>query len=103
MSLISINFNDSQHKEIIMKLCKRNKFYEDDMYLELYRDFPQQQKKIFINLGINVKDKFDEIYNNICGNNTNYGYLMINKHNNRNSVVGFLIYNIESKNIRSDL
>ena len=44
MSIVSINFNFAPHKNIIMKLCERNNFYEGDIYFEIFKDFPWRNR-----------------------------------------------------------
>lgn len=89
MSLIQINFNSESHKAIIMKLCERNNFYKNDVYLEIYKDFPVEFKnKAIEQLGkreyeIHVKKPFIGL--------ESYGYFIMLE----TKVVGYLIYNIE--------
>jgi ribosomal protein S18 acetylase RimI-like enzyme len=98
MSIIPIDFNLDVHKDIIMKLCVRNTFNVDDIYLEIYKDLSpkwcvflntEEKKKDFRNF---IKSKFNGL--------TSYGYFIIEKKDTgKNSVLGFIIYNIEIDNI----
>jgi ribosomal protein S18 acetylase RimI-like enzyme len=94
MSIVPVNFSDSQHKAIIMKLCGRNKFYEGDVYFEIYRDVPENLKNML------SVEEYDRVKKNLlegCNKAISRGYFIIDKEKGKNSVVGFLIYNIEKQ------
>jgi ribosomal protein S18 acetylase RimI-like enzyme len=93
MSITNINLSSNAHKEIIMKLCDRNKFYKEDVYIEINRDFPPAFKEIQIKLfGISeYNKKIDGIFKGL----EHFGYFITVEENSRKKVVGFIIYNIE--------
>ena len=103
MSIIPIDFSNINHKKIIMKLCKRNKFYEDDIYTEIYREIPPKIMKQLMMLGNDANTKMNGFLRETYENVVSYGYFMIDKQESRNAVVGFSIYNIENTRIRSEL
>ena len=103
MSIIPINFNNMNHKQIVMKLCKRNKFYEDDIYTEIYRETPPKIQNLMMMLGIEAEMKMNKLLYETYENVVSYGYFMIDKQESRNAVVGFSIYNIENTRTRSEL
>jgi ribosomal protein S18 acetylase RimI-like enzyme len=96
MSIVDINYNDDNHNKIIMKLCKRNKFYEFEVYANIYKDVPIMMKEKLI--------LFDRDYYNIFmkklkikveGINL-YGFFVIDRQESRkNAVVGFIIYSLK--------
>jgi ribosomal protein S18 acetylase RimI-like enzyme len=97
MSIVPINFNFTPHKNIIMKLCERNKFYEGDVYLELFRDFPQKIKNNVIKLL--GEDEYKQILNKqnkkTFDGLESFGYFITIEEEGKKKVVGFIIYNIE--------
>ena len=103
MSIIPIDFSNITHKHIIMKLCKRNNFYEDDIYTEIYREIPPKIHKHMMMLCNDANTKMNEFIRQTYENVVSYGYFMIDKQESRNAVVGFSIYNIEKTRIRSEL
>jgi len=93
MSITTINLSSAAHKEIIMKLCDRNKFHKEDIYLEINRDLPPVFKEKAIKLsGISeYNKKIEGIFKGL----ENFGYFITVEENSKIKVVGFIIYNIE--------
>ena len=100
MSIIPVNFSDSQHKAIIMKLCERNKFYEADVYAEIYRDVPPTMKNT---LNPEQYDRLKKWVLEAHDTTVSHGYFIIDKEKGKNSVVGFIIYDIEEQTRISSL
>ena len=97
MSIVSINFNFAPHKNIIMKLCERNNFYEGDIYFEIFKDFPPEIK----NSGIKLlgEDEYNKRSNEqikkAFGGLESFGYFITIEEEGKKKVSGFIIYNIE--------
>ena len=97
ISISEINLYSEVHREIVMKLCNRNNFYKDDVYVELYRNFPPERKNKMIELlGVshfnNTFNKFIE--ENFAGLKS-IGYFITIEKDNKKKVAGFIIYNLE--------
>ena len=97
ISISQINLDSEVHREIVMKLCNRNNFYKDDVYIELYRNFPPERKNKMIELlGVthfnNTFNKFIE--ENFAGLKS-IGYFITIEKDNKKKVAGFIIYNLE--------
>ena len=97
ISISQINLDSEVHREIVMKLCNRNNFYKDDVYVELYRNFPPERKNKMIELlGVshfnNTFNKFIE--ENFAGLKS-IGYFITIEKDNKKKVAGFIIYNLE--------
>lgn len=104
MSLISIDFDFSPHKDIIMKLCSRNDFYENDVYSVINRDIPinlkNNLKKI---VGVEkIEKSINELKKRFIGLN-HFGYFIIVEENLKKKVIGFIIYHIKEKFRGSEL
>jgi ribosomal protein S18 acetylase RimI-like enzyme len=99
MSIIPINFNFSPHKNIIMKLCKRNNFYEDDIYLEIFKDFPPEIKNNVIKLlgEDEYKKNLDKQNKKTFDGLESFGYFITIEEEGKKKVAGFIIYNVELK------
>jgi len=97
MSIVPINFNFAPHKNIIMKLCERNNFYEADVYFELFKDCPPEIKNNMIKLiGKNeYKKNLDKQIKKTFGGLESSGYFITIEEEGRKKVAGFIIYNIE--------
>jgi GNAT superfamily N-acetyltransferase len=94
ISISNINLYADAHRNIVMKLCERNKFCEDDVYAELYRDAPPHLKKRLNTLDKRLYRKFmDNLNERFSGLESN-GYFIIIEKNDKKKVVGFIIYNI---------
>jgi len=112
MSIIPINFSSETHKEYILKLCKRNNFYYYDVFAYLNYDNYELMKKI---LKKHYKLKFDGVVSNdMLEDITNklrekikktiiQGFLIIKKVNEKNMVVGFLIFDTDLNKVNSEL
>ena len=100
MSIVPLNFSDPQHRAIIMKLCSRNSFYEDDVYAEVHRDVPKKMKDM---LSAEQCDKLKQELMKSWGAVISRGYFIIDKEKGKNSVVGFVIYDIEKQTPVSSL
>ena len=101
MSISPINFNFEPHREIIMKLCDRNNFHKEDVYIQIYRDMSPVFKKIVIDLrGINEYNT--NIENMFLGLESS-GYFITIEEDCKKKVVGFVIYNIEQATQKSYL
>jgi ribosomal protein S18 acetylase RimI-like enzyme len=94
MSIVPVDFGDSQHNAIIMKLCERNKFYEGDVYAEIYRDAPPAMKNA---LNPEQIERLKKWLLDARGTAVSHGYFIVDKEKGKNSVVGFIIYNIEEQ------
>jgi ribosomal protein S18 acetylase RimI-like enzyme len=101
VSISNINLQFEPHREIIMRLCKRNKFYENDVYVEIYRDLPPAIKNIVIETrGINEYNKcIEELFAGL----ESFGYFITIEEAGKKKVIGFIIYNIEKKMKKSYL
>ena len=97
ISISQINLDSEVHREIVMKLCNRNNFYKDDVYIELYRNFPPERKSKMIELlGIS---HFNNTFNKFIEENfsglKSIGYFITIEKDNKKKVAGFIIYNLE--------
>jgi RimJ/RimL family protein N-acetyltransferase len=101
MSLIQIDFDFSPHKEIIMKLCNRNKFYEDDISVIVNRDLPTNYKNYLIKI-VGV-EKYENHNKNLFTGLKHFGYFIIVEENLKKKVIGFIIYHIKEKFRGSEL
>ena len=81
MSIIPIHFWKSQHKSIIMKLCRRNNFYVNDVYINLYKKLPIDDEI----LAAKILPKLE--------GNTLHGHFYSEVINAKTKVTGFVIYN----------
>jgi len=97
MSTVPFNFNFAPHKNIIMRLCERNNFYEDDIYFELFKDFPPKIKKSVIELL--GQDEYNKRLNKQLEKSfsglESFGYFITIEEEGKKKVAGFIIYNIE--------
>lgn len=93
MTTIPIIFNDTQHKTIIMKLCKRNNFYIDDVYSTIYRDIPPHIKS---KLSKSDSEKTLLYLLEKSGDNILSGNFIVKTEELSKKVVGFIIYDITS-------
>lgn len=101
ISITNINLHFEPHREIVMKLCNRNKFYETDVYSELYRDLHPAFKKIAIETrGLNEYNKFIE---DLFSGLESFGYFVTIEEAGKKKVAGFIIYNIENYDIEKKL
>ena len=97
MSTVPINFNFEPHKNIIMRLCERNNFYEDDIYFELFKDFPHKIKKSVIELlgqdeyNKRLNEQLEKSFSGL----ESFGYFITIEEEGKKKVAGFIIYNIE--------
>ena len=101
MSISPINLNSQHHREIIMKLCDRNNFHKEDVYIEIYRDLPPVFKKMSIDL-TGVTEYNRTIQNQFLGLECS-GYFITIEEDCKKKVVGFVIYSIEQATKKSDL
>jgi ribosomal protein S18 acetylase RimI-like enzyme len=97
MSITTINFKFDPHKEIIMKLCNRNNFHTNDVYIELYRDLPGEMKNLCI--AKQSKIYFDALFLGL----ESYGYFTTIDVSGKKKVIGFIIYNITLCENKSNL
>lgn len=104
MPIIPINLKFEPHKQIIMKLCTMNKFYEDDMYIELYRTFHPRYKDFYLKFKTEdyINKATNEFLKNFDGLDS-FGDFMYIEENGKKKIIGFLIYNIDQKTRESTL
>jgi hypothetical protein len=112
MSIIPINFSSETHKEYILKLCKRNNFYYDDVFVNLnYNNHELMKKKLKLSYKLNfnvivpnntLEDTAKKLTEKMI-NRIRQGFLIITKVNEKNMVVGFLIFDTDLKKVTSDL
>ena len=100
ISISQINLDSEVHREIVMKLCNRNNFYKDDVYIELYRNFPPERKSKMIELlGIshfnNINNEFNKHIEEKFDGLKSIGYFITIEKDNKKKVAGFIIYNLE--------
>jgi ribosomal protein S18 acetylase RimI-like enzyme len=101
ISISPINFNFEPHREIIMRLCNRNNFHKEDVYVQIYRDFPPVFKKMVIDLK-GIKEYNTDIENLFLGLESS-GYFITIEEDCKKKVVGFVIYDIEQATQKSYL
>ena len=90
-TIVHIDLNLESNKNIIMKLCKRNNFYEDDVYANLYRDIRIHRKEQMSDKQlISVKKHLNDLFK--LKKITAYFCTILK--NDVIKVVGFMMYSI---------
>ena len=95
MTTQAVNFNSVAHKDIIISLCKRNDFYENEVASFIYIDDFIKMKQYIIKLHGNLSDKICQMIfadmQKIRVDNLS-GFLLTIKADGKTKVIGFAIY-----------
>ena len=102
MTTQAVNFNSVAHKDVIIKLCKRNNFYENEVATYIYIDDFNKMKSYIIKIHGNQSDE-------VCCNVfaamqkrhtfTLNGLFMTIKVDEKTRVIGFVIYRMHEDGV----
>ena len=102
MTIQAVNFNSSVHKDIIIKLCKRNDFYENEVASHIYIDDFKQMQPYIIKLHGNLPDDICyKVWIHIK-KETNFslmGLFITVPSDEKIKVIGFVIYRMHNDGI----